>query len=215
MSTRIVIADDHPIFRQGLVNVIARHPDFDIVAEADDGDHAWHLITSERPDIAILDIAMPGRSGLDIVAAAREGDLPTRFVILTMYDDEAYFNTALDRGAMGYLLKDSAVTDLVRCLERVAQGRHFVSPFIADYLVQRGARQSGLSQAHPGLGDLTPTERRVLREMADARTSAAVAEALGVSVRTVQNHRANIVRKLRLKGHGALLQFAVEHRDAL
>lgn len=214
-SSRLVIADDHPIFREGLRNVIVREPDWTIVAEADDGPSALRAIQEHHPDIAILDVAMPGLNGLAVARELHRLQLPTRIVFLTMFKEEDLFNEAMDLGALGYVLKDNAVTDLLRCLRTVASGSHFISPALSELLVLRAERARGLARRTPGLQDLTPSERRILRLISQGKTSKEIASSLFISPKTVENHRINIGAKLDLHGNNSLLKFALEHKRDL
>jgi DNA-binding NarL/FixJ family response regulator len=211
MSTRVIIADDHPIFRQGLVNVIQGTTQFELVGQAQDGKEALELIERTKPDIAVLDIAMPLIDGLEVVRNAVQRALECEFVVLTMYREEEYFKAAMDLGVKGYLLKEGAPGDLLQCLRAVAAGKYYVSPAMSDHLILSSKRTEGA----PSLGSLSPTERQVLRLIAENRTSKEIADTLHISFRTVQNHRAHICEKLRLEGYNRLLQFALEHKSLL
>lgn len=212
---KIIIADDHPIFRQGLIKIIETASDFELVGEAENGKDALKMILETSPDVAILDISMPHKSGLEIVKACQDADLPTQFIILTMYKEEEYFNEALDCGVKGYLLKENASSDLVDCIVSVAAGKHYVSPILSEYLINRDARHKKLYEEKPALERLTEMERKVLKLIAQNKTSKEIAAELFISHRTVQNHRTNICNKLDLRGHNKLLQFALENREAL
>ena len=209
-AVTVVIAEDHPVFRKGLTDVIAADPSFRIVGEAGDGTTALELVRKWRPRIAMLDIDMPKASGLSVAEAVREEDLGSAVVILTMYKDPAIFRRALDVGARGYVLKDSAATDIVACLHMVASGRAYVSPALSSELLQRHAEAPVVELA--ALAELTPAERRVLRFIAQGLTSVAIAETLGISPKTVENHRLHICSKLGLHGPQALLRFALERK---
>ena len=137
MTTRILITDDHPIFRQGLVSVIAQSSQFEVVGEADNGSAALELLGSLSPSIAIMDISMPGMDGLEVIRRAQARGFAGQFVVLTMFKDEEYFREALSLGVKGYLLKDSATNELVHCLQAVVSGRCYVSAYFSDYLMQR------------------------------------------------------------------------------
>lgn len=212
---RVIIADDHPIFRQGLINVIQEEGSFEIVGEANDGGKALRLIEKLAPDIAILDISMPGMTGLELAKETRDRELSTRIVVMTMYDDESYLDEAMDAGVMGYLLKDNAAVDLINCLKTIAAGRRYVSPSMSEYLLGRHSEKKQLEDDKPGIKDLTQTEKKVLKLISQNLTSKEIAKELFISYRTVQNHRANICDKLNLRGSNALLQFAIEHKSVL
>jgi len=212
---RILIADDHPIFRQGLRQVIEKAPGLQVVAEADDGGAALDLIKEHRPDIALLDLDMPVRDGFAVLRAVREERLPVEVVFLTMHKDEMHFHEALNLGAKGYVLKDSAAADVVNCLKAVAAGENFISPSLSTHLLNRSRRVTALNEGQRGLSELTPTERRVLGLLAELKTSKEIANELRVSARTIDNHRANICAKLDLRGSHALVKFALEHRSEL
>ena len=212
---KIFIADDHPIFRQGLLKIMEGDPELEIVGESGDGEEALQLIRSLCPDIAVLDISMPGMSGLEIVSEVQKESLKVEFIILTMFDEEEYFDEAMDSGVKGYLLKENATSDLLSCLKSVAQGKYYVSPSISEYLLNRNTRVKELNKSSPALIGLTQMEKKVLRLIADNKTSKEVAAELFISYRTVQNHRTNICNKLDLKGHHKLLQFALENKSLL
>lgn len=151
---RILIADDHPIFRHGLVRVVEGTPGFAVVGEAGNGKEALALLTTLQPDIAVLDISMPEMDGLEVMRAARRGSYEGAFVVLTMYREEEYFNEALDLGALGYLLKESATSDLLHCLRTVTEGKHYVSPEMSHHLVVRTAKRDRLNQSIPSIASL-------------------------------------------------------------
>jgi len=217
MSTeiRLVIADDHPLLRQGLRQVIESDSRLQVLAEAGEGKTALERIEALRPDVAVLDIEMPELTGFDLLRAIRAKKLAVEVVFLTMYKDEDMFNEALDLGAKGYVLKDSAITDIVGCIRAVAAGRHYISPAISSFLVSRNTRSAELVKQKPSLNDLTPTERRILRLIAEKKTSKEIAAELFISHRTVENHRSNICQKLDLQGSHSLIKFAFDHKSQL
>lgn len=212
---KVFIADDHPIFRQGLLKILETDPSLEIVGESGDGEEALQSLKELSPDIAVLDIAMPGRSGLEIVKETQKEGLSIHFIILTMFSEEEYFNEAMELGVKGYLLKDNAASDLLSCLKSVAEGKYYVSPSISQYLINRNARVKELDQKIPSLSELTQMEKRILTLIAENKTSKEIAAELFISYRTVQNHRNNICQKLNLKGHHKLLQFAIENKSYL
>ena len=212
---RIVIADDHPIFRRGLQAVLEGEPRIQIVAEAQDGESALAAIKEHRPEVVILDIDMPILDGLAVARSMREQRLQAAIVFLTIHRDEPLFNAALDAGAQGYVLKDSALTEIAGCIRTVAAGRSFISPELSNYLLGRRRRADALAEHKPGVADLSPAERRVLRLISEAKTNRQIAEELFISARTVEHHREHICEKLDLRGSHALLNFAITHKSEL
>jgi DNA-binding NarL/FixJ family response regulator len=214
----ILIADDHPLLRKGLRMTIEADPGLKVVAEADDGLAALAEIERLRPQVAVVDVNMPRMGGFDLLRAlSQQGPKapPVAVVFLTMYSDEELFNEALDLGARGYVLKESAVNDIVSAIKTVAAGRHYLSAGISSYLVSRNTRATAFAQQRPSLNDLTPAERRILRLIAANKSSKQIADELGISHRTVENHRTNICQKLEIHGINALLKFALEHKSEL
>jgi DNA-binding NarL/FixJ family response regulator len=183
------------------------------VGEAGDGERALELVRRHRPRIVLVDVDMPKTSGLAVAEAVRREHLGTAVVVLTMYKDPGIFRRALDAGAKGYVLKDSAAIDIVACLHMVASGRAYISPALSHELLDRHAgKPAGELTA---LAELTPAETRVLRLIAQGLTSPAIAESLGISAKTVENHRLHICGKLGLRGPQALLRFALERKALL
>jgi len=211
----VVIADDHPIFRQGLRQVIEADERIVIVGEAADGETTLERLESLTPDVAVLDIEMPRKDGFALAQAIKDKGLSTQVIFLTMFKEEDLFDRAVDLGVLGYVLKDSAATEIVESIKVVAAGKHFISPAISSYLVNRNRRAAALAQHKPGLNDLTATERRVLKLIAEEQTTREIAGKLFISPRTVDTHRANICRKLDLHGSLALVKFAIEHKSEL
>lgn len=214
-AIEVAIVDDHPVFRRGLRQVVESDARFRLVGEAGDGPSALDLISRLEPDVAVLDLGLPGLPGLDVAARLQAMRCPARLVVLTMFKDEAMFNRALDLGVLGYVLKENAVEDLVESLLAAARGEHYLSPSISQHLAAWRRRRTALAARRPGLDDLTKAELRVLRLIADKKTSRQIAAELFVSPRTVDAHRANISAKLGLRGSHSLLHFALEHRAAL
>lgn len=212
---RLLIADDHPLLRAGLRQAIMTDPYLEIIAEAADGATALELLTAHQPDVAVLDIEMPRLTGFALLREMRAQRLSTAVVFLTMYRDEEMFNEALDLGALGYVLKDSAMTDITGAIRAAANGQPFISPAISAYLFNRASRAHTFAEQVPGLYTLTQTERRILKLIAENKTSKEIAAELFISYRTVENHRANICQKLELKGSHSLLKFAFEHKAEL
>lgn len=211
----ILIADDHPVVRQGLRQTIEEDSRLQVVAEASDGEKAIAAISDYSPQVTILDIDMPVMNGFDTARAIRKKGLATEIIFLTMHRDEDIFNEAIDLGARGFVLKDSALTDIIECIKAVAASQHYTSHALTSFLINRTRRAIGLTEKQPSIGDLTPTERNVMRLIADNLTTKEIGERLFVSPRTVEKHRENICRKLDLTGSHSLIKFAVSHRSEL
>jgi DNA-binding NarL/FixJ family response regulator len=208
----VLVADDHPIFRKGLLQVVAAEPGFRVVAEADNGVSALQSIRELRPRVAIVDLEMPQLDGLGVARAVRDQKLPVRVIFLTMHNDEDAVNEALEAGISAYVLKDSAVNEVVASIRSVVAGRPYLSPGISSHLVGRWRKTEMLTRNRPEVGSLTPTERRIMQLIAEYKTSKEIADVLCISPRTVENHRTNICSKLELRGSHALIRFAVENR---
>jgi DNA-binding NarL/FixJ family response regulator len=217
MEEKITVAlvEDHPLFRTGLREAIRADSRFEIIAEAANGDAALETIAGTKPDLAVVDINLPRMSGLDLAAALKRRRIPTRIVILTVSKEERLFNRALNLDIRGYVLKESAESEILDCIAAVADGKSYVSSSLSDFLLRRHDRVEVLSSRSPGVEDLTLAERRVLKRVAAGKTTKEIAAEFFISPRTVESHRSNICGKLNLTGSNPLLQFALEHRDAL
>jgi len=209
---KVIIADDHPIFRGGLRQVIDNEQRFQVMAEAADGESALNLIEAHKPNIIVLDVNMPKMTGFTVAKELRRKNHTCEIIFLTMHSEEAMFNKAMDLGAKGYVLKDSASVDIVNCLQAIANGQNFTSPAITTYLFKRATRSSKNSNS---IEDLSPTERIILRLIAEYKTSREIAEELSISYRTVENHRYNICQKLNVSGSNALVKFALKHQTEI
>jgi DNA-binding NarL/FixJ family response regulator len=211
----IIIADDHPIMRSGLRQMIESHSVFQIIDEANDGEEALNLIEEKKPDVALLDIAMPRLTGLQVARLVQERGLSTKIAILTMSADEIIFNEAMDLGVLGYVLKENASSEVLNSIRTVAKGQYYISPSISGLLINRSRKRETAFISIPGLADLTPTEIRILKLVAGSKTSKEIAFDLSISTKTVENHRANITAKLHISGNNALLRFALENKSFL
>jgi DNA-binding NarL/FixJ family response regulator len=211
----VLIADDHPIFRAGLRQVIEASPGVRVVAEAGDGDEALAGIESAAPALAILDIDMPGRDGLEVARALRDRRSDTRVILLTMHKDAWFLEAALDAGVHGYVPKDSAAAEIGDAIRSVHAGQPYVSPQLSHLLINRRQRANALAVELPAIETLTPAEMKVLKLVAEIKTTKEIADALGISPRTVEHHRASISAKLDLQGSHALTRFAVKHQASL
>ncbi|MBN1447391.1 MAG: response regulator transcription factor [Bacteroidetes bacterium] len=211
----VFIADDHPVFRKGLRDIIEDERHLVFLGEAGNGSEALQAIEILRPRVAVLDLDMPGMTGLEIAQILSQKALPVALVFLTLYDDDAFFNRAMELGVSGYLLKDTVAADIVRCILAVSKGDVFISPTLSGRAVSRNGLFNAANDATVGLTRLTPTERRILRLIAEYKTSEQIALELFISAKTVENHRSNICHKLNLTGRNTLLRFASEHRSRL
>ncbi|HEY6191353.1 MAG TPA: response regulator transcription factor [Bacteroidota bacterium] len=214
-ATTILLADDHPIFRRGLRNLIESDTTLRVIAECEEGRSAMEKIRELRPEVAILDVNMPAMNGMEIARICRDQGLQTRIIFLTMYKEEDMFNAALDAGVLGYVLKENAVGDILQCIRTVKQNKHYISPNISEFLVSRNDRVTAFHDSHPLLDRLTESERRILKLISDNRTSAQIADVLHISEKTVENHRNNICNKLNLHGTHSLVKFAIENKSTL
>lgn len=212
---RILMADDHPVYREGLRQIISADPLMKIVYETGNGSEALRFARDLKPDIALLDMDMPGLNGLDVARARQKDGLSFGIIFLTMYREEDMFNEAMDLGAKGYVLKDSAAGEILQSIRAVAGGDYYISPAISGLLVKRTTRSVGTRGKTEGLDSLTPAERRILKLIASDKTSKEIADELGLSPRTVENHRTNMSAKLGLQGSHSLLKFAFENKSRL
>lgn len=209
---RILIADDHPVALHGLQQILAGAPELEVVAAARDGGEAWAALQSQRPDLALLDLRLPVLDGLELARRIRQLDPPIPFIFLTMWKEEAIFNEAISLGCNGYLLKESAAEEILTAIRTVAAGRRYLSHAVSDFVLRRSERQRRVQAAHPGLAELTAAEERVLRLIAENKTTREIADVLHLSPRTVDHQRASVSAKLGLQGSHSLLRFAFEHR---
>jgi DNA-binding NarL/FixJ family response regulator len=209
----VVIADDHPLFLRGLADVLKGAAGLEVIGEAADGERALALIESRRPRVAIVDVGMPGLGGLEVARAVRERQLGVDVVLLTMHDEPEILDRALELGVKGYVLKDTAVSDIVACVHYVAAGKTYISPGLSHHLVRRRAAPGATGRSD--LDALTPVERRVVGLIARHLTTPQIAGELGIRTKTVENHRSNICKKLGVTGPNALVRWALQHRDRL
>ena len=202
----ILIADDHGIVRSGIRMLIDRQQGMHVVAEAEDGIQAVELAQATKPDVAILDVSMPRMTGLQAAREIRARVPETSVLLLSMHDDERYFFDAVDVGAAGYVLKRSADTDLIDAIQAVGRGEQFVSPVTERAVIKEwlaGDREDRLQDP------LTPRELDVVKLIAEAHTNKQIAQALHVSEKTVESHRANVLSKLGMRDRVELVRYAI------
>lgn len=208
-SIRIVLADDHTIMRHGLRLVLERQSDFVVVGEANNGREAIDMVIRESPDVVVMDIAMPLLNGIEAARRIHEERLKTAIVVLSMHSDEGYILKALKAGARGYLLKDSAETDLIQAIRAVCDGKAFFSPVVSKVLADDYVRQL----QHQGVEDpyelLTPRERELLQLVAELKSTKDIAALLNLSPHTVDTHRTNLMQKLGVHSTPELILYAI------
>jgi DNA-binding NarL/FixJ family response regulator len=213
-SITVLLADDHPVVRRGLRASIEEDKSFLVVAEAASGDDALRRIAEFEPQIAILDIDMPGMNGLTLARETRSRGFPTQIIFMTFHADEDLMRAAMEAGGKGYLLKGSETDEVAAAIHAVLAGRTYICSAMANILLgQKGQPSSG--DFGTSLRSLTSTEKKILRLIADGKSSKEIGDELSIHYRTVENHRTNICRKLSLEGANALARFALQHRTAL
>jgi DNA-binding NarL/FixJ family response regulator len=212
----ILIADDHPIYRIGLVNVINEKKNFLVKYEVDNGLDALNIIIEKRPVIAILDIEMPKITGLEVCEQLKTKGVNTKIIILTLYKEKSLYEKAISFGVMGYLLKERAIEELEQAINEVYLGRNFVSKDIQELLNTRTSYLLKNGEASPLIINLTDSEKAILKLIADKKTTKEIAAKLFVSEKTIEKHRYNIIKKLNLEpGQNSLLKFAIENNVLL
>jgi DNA-binding NarL/FixJ family response regulator len=211
----VLIADDHPIFRKGLCEVLREDPSIKLVADVADGAAALQKIRELKPQAAVLDVDMPQMNGLEVAKKISEFELPVAVVMLTMHKEEMLFNEAMNAGILGFVLKENAASDLLGCIHAVVAGEAFISPSLSSFLLNRKTGAQQLLENKPELETLTPAERRILKFIAEDLTSKEIADRLGISPHTVENHRAKICERLNLRGSHSLLKFAYDNKSRL
>ncbi|MFT6970010.1 MAG: DNA-binding NarL/FixJ family response regulator [Roseivirga sp.] len=210
MAIRVYNADDHPILRKGITDLIQEAAELEWVGSAKDGKKALKEIRSLAPDIAVLDIEMPYHTGLDVAETLLKEGLETHFVVLTLYKEEELLNKALKVGVKGYLLKESSERDILACIHAVAEGRLYVDPSLTQYLALQKRDKGDV------FANLSDHEIDILRLISRQKTSAEIADMLFISPKTVANHRSHISKKLNLAGvQNGLLKWAIEHKESL
>jgi len=206
MQTTILVADDHQIVRQGLKRLLSKRGDFSIVAEASDGEEAVEMANRQRPDVVLMDISMPRLSGIDATRRiAADGN--SKVLALSMHDTQSYVEEALRAGASGYVHKNASAEDLFSAIDAVRIGESYLSPTVTQQVVDAIARPG--ERPSSAISALTQREREVLTLIADGLSSKEIASQLGVSLKTIESHRANLMDKLDIHKVSGLVRFAV------
>jgi two-component system response regulator NreC len=205
MSIRVVLVDDHAILRSGLRRVLDAEPDIEVVGEAESADRAVFEALANKPDVVVMDLVMPGKSGIEGMPAVLQAVPDVKLLVLSMQDDPRYVREAFEAGAAGYVLKEAADTEVVGALRAVAAGERYVHPTLGARLVAAEAEERKRAEADP----LSEREREVLRLLALGHTNQEIAKMLYISVRTAETHRAHIMQKLRLTTRAELVRYAL------
>ena len=205
--TTIVVVDDHKIVREGLVRLLQEREDFTVVGEASDGEEAVQMVLDKQPDIVIMDIWMPRLSGIDATRRLGKRDCDSKILVLSMHESRTYVEEVLRAGASGYIVKNSAATDLIQAIDAVCGGASYLSPAITQQVVDAIARPGDTSPS--GVAMLTDREREVLQLIAEGLSSKEIANMLGVSLKTVDSHRSNLMEKLDIHKVSGLVRFAI------
>lgn len=206
---RILLADDHTLMRHGLRKIIEEQPDWEVVAETGDGREAVRLAVELKPDVAVLDVAMPLLNGIEATRQIARRAPPVRILILSMYSDESYIVQALRAGAHGYLLKDSADVDLIRAVTAVRQGKSFFSPAVAKVMLDDYVRRLADKGITDRFDSLSEREREIFQLIAEGRSNKEIADLINLSVSTVETHRAHIMEKLDVHNTAEIVLYAV------
>lgn len=204
----ILLADDHRLVRQGLKSLLEDQPGFEVIGEASDGQEALNLLETRAPDIAFFDVMMPNMNGIEASKLARQRGLNTKIIFLSMHANATYAVRALQSGALAYVLKDSDFHEIMQAIENAMAGKRYLSPALADEVFEM------LLNADAGqentLDLLSPREREVIQLIAEGKTNLLIAEKLSLSVRTIESHRLNLMKKLRINSHADLVKFAIQ-----
>jgi DNA-binding NarL/FixJ family response regulator len=206
---RILLADDHTLVRQGLRRIIEEHPDWSVIAESADGRDAVRLALELTPDVAVLDIGMPQLNGIEATRQIVKRAPAVRVLVVSMHSDEAHVVQAVEAGAVGYLLKDSADTDLVDAVKAAIRGKSFFSPVVAAVLLdecRRSLATRGVTDRYESLSD---RERETFQLIAEGHSNKEIAEIMGISVTTVETHRGHVLEKLDLHSVAEIVLYAV------
>jgi DNA-binding NarL/FixJ family response regulator len=211
MRLRLLIADDHAVLREGLRLILAAEPDFEVVGEAATGHEAVRLAHQLKPDVVLMDISMPELNGLDATSALAVGDGSPRVIMLSMHASSEYVFEAFRAGARGYLLKESAGSEIVEAIREVGHGRRYVSPLIASGVIEDYVRARADATVKSPLERLSARERQVLELVVEGRSSAEIGPLLNLSPKTVETYRSRLMRKLGVGNLAHLVRFAIEH----
>ncbi len=211
MALEVFIAEDHTLVRSGIRALLDSAPDLKVVGEAENGRQAVERVRELRPDLVLMDVAMPELNGIDAARQLIAENAGTKVVMLSMHEDRHYVFESLKAGATGYVLKSAAFQDLISAISTVMSGKNYISPALSDTVMNDYIRRAQGDEKDTELGRLSGREREVLQLIAEGKSSAEVAEVLHISVRTVDTHRHNIMNKLEIHSIAGLTKFAIRH----
>ncbi len=206
----MVIAEDYTILREGLRALISSDPDLEVVAEAGDGLEAINVVRKLKPDLILMDLSMPKMDGMDAIREIRKRIPETKIVVLTIHKTEEHAFAALKAGADGYVLKDATHAELIMALKNVLGGKRYLSPAISEKVLQGYLDETKTIKHQPSWGTLTPRELEILKLIGEGYRNRQIAEDLGISVKTVEKHRANLMEKLAVHNAQAITALAIE-----
>lgn len=213
-TIKMIIVDDHPIFRRGLAEILSAEPNFEIVGEASNGARALELVEQCSPDVVILDLDIPILDGIEVAKIINARRTPVKVIFLTMHRNQSVVRSMSRLGIGGYVLKDAVMDEIVECIRAVSRGEAFLSSGLRNSSPS-GTKVKAKPSSSVDLSRLSRTEKRILSEIAQSRTNREIAEALFISVRTVETHRYNICTKLGIRGPHALVKFAIENKELI
>lgn len=208
---RVLLADDHTILREGIRSLLEHEPDIEVIAEAEDGHQAVKIAAQQKPDVILMDIAMPRLNGLEATSQIKKIYPEAKVLILTMHDNEEYIRRALASGAMGYILKDAASRELLNAIRAVHRGEAVLSPAITRLVIEDYLRWGDLKIEEPD-DNLSEREREILQLIAEGNTNKQIADILCISIKTVQAHRSSLMNKLDLHDRGELIKYAIQKK---
>ncbi len=207
--TKVLIADDHAIVREGVRMILAKEPDIEVVGEAEDGRQALDLVEQRRPNVVIMDLSMPGMGGIEATKKVKEQHPGVNVLALTMHEDESYVFQLLRAGASGYVLKRAAAQDLVQAVRAAAKGEAFLYPSVARKVVEDYLKRVEAGEERERYDGLTEREQEILTLIAGGLSNQHIAEKLYISIKTVQTHRAHVLEKLGLHDRTELVRYAI------
>ncbi|MBI3802527.1 MAG: response regulator transcription factor [Nitrospirae bacterium] len=212
LKIRVLLADDHTLLRQGMKRLLEAEDDMEIVGEAGEGLEAIHKAEQFRPDVAVLDYAMPGLTGPQAAVRIKQIEPKTKIIVLTMHDDEEYVEEALGAGASGYILKDAAANELIAAIRAVYRGETYLSPRVSKKIVSGYLQRTQRPEPKPPYEQLTVREREILRLLAEGHSAKEVSRLLNIQPKTVDAHRSNLMKKLGLHSRTDLIKYAIRRK---